>query len=697
MKTNRVLKAVFLYLNLFVFLLTSLAMAATVQKKPIHLISPNGGEKLKIGSEYTIRWQSKGLKGSLDISLMYKNKTLGYLARNMNASRGAYTWKVGQVLKSRIKPSGGYTIRINSGSQKVQDQSDRYFSIIPGSGKTLTTAVKPLTPVKKSITKTKVKKINKAQKKSIRLLSPNGQESLKAGSEYQIRWSARRIRGNVTLYLSQQGKVVGTIAQNIKPGIGRYLWRVHTKLGDKSLRGDRYKILIMTKDRKTRDDSDKYFSIVTAQTNPPDTGGSSGQPEDQGQTLQTPDPQPYITVTEPTKNSGWCPNTAYTIKWESNLPTNLNVKIELVYHNETGYVPLRIITSSTPNDGTYQFNGLNESQVPVLSVGVSVKITVLDNSVYGVSGLIALGKQLKLMMSEPDTWIWRHGTEYTLRWEQICDLPAPLNIELLDANHQPALAIATGLTPLANSNTVMKVKLYKWTVPPSLTPGDYYMRLSGGVVMHERPIKIDGPFVVPTSPEITLIRPIQNEGWCSDIGHTIEWTSNLPAGTHVKIDLVQSTSGGGFIVWRNITPDTLDIGAFTFNDPYPGAIAVRPRVSTLDDTVASIGDSFLFGTPLSLMKPSGNYTWRKGSNHSIIWKQVCDLSGSITLDLLDANQQHAMTIASGLSGNAKSDLLKQRGYVWTIPMNITSGTYYIRVTGGPYSKQRSFNVGDPLN
>jgi len=160
---------------------------------------------------------------------------------------------------------------------------------------------------------------------------------------------------------------------------------------------------------------------------------------------------------------------------------------------------------------------------------------------------------------------------------------------------------------------------------------------------------------------------------------------------------VQSTSGGGFIVWRNITPDTPDTGAFTFNDPYPGAIVVRPRVSTLDDTVLSIGDSFLFGTPLSLIKPSGNYTWRKGSNYPIIWKQVCDLSGSITLDLLDANQQHVMTVASGLSGNAKSDLLKQRGYVWTIPMNIAPGTYYIRVTGGSYSKQRSFNIGDPLN
>ncbi len=696
MKTNRVLKAVFLYLALFAFLLISQAMAATVQKKSIHLVSPNGSEKLKIGSRYAIRWQSKGLKGGLDISLMYKNRNLGYLARNVNISRGTYTWKVGQVLKSKLKSAGGYKILIYSKNYKALDQSDNYFSIISGSGKTSPVVVKPLTPVKKVITKTPLKKTVKVQKKSIRLLSPNGRDRIKAGSEYLIRWSARGIRNNVTIYLSKQGKVVGTIAQNIKPGLGRYKWRVHKRLGSRQLTSGNYKIIIMTQDRTVRDDSDNTFSIVVPQTTSSESEPSD-PPEDQGEPSPVTNDPLYINVTNPVKNSGWCPNTSYTINWDSNLSSTTNVKIDLVYRDATGYVSYRSIVSSTPNDGVYQFNGLSDSQVPILNVGVSVRITATDNSVYGVSGLIALGKQLTLKMSELDTWIWRHGTEYTIRWEQTCDLPAPLNIELLDVNHQHALTIASGLTPQANTFTVVKIKLHKWTVPSTLTPGFYYMRLSAGSVSHERPLRIDVPFVVPTSPEITLNRPTQNEGWCSDVSHTIEWDSTLPPGTSVKIDLMQPTSGGGFAVWRNVTPDTPDTGFFTFNDPYPGAIGVRPRVSTLDDSIASIGDVFLFGSPLSVVKPSGTFTWRKGSSYFIIWKQVCDLSGSVTLDLLDTNQQHVMTIASGLSGVAKSDLLKQRGYSWTIPMNLTPGSYFIRVTGGSKSKQRSFNIGDALN
>jgi hypothetical protein len=223
------------------------------------------------------------------------------------------------------------------------------------------------------------------------------------------------------------------------------------------------------------------------------------------------------------------------------------------------------------------------------------------------------------------------------------------------------------------------------------------MRLSAGSVSHERPLNIDVPFAVPTSPEITLKRPTQNEGWCSDEPHTIEWESTLPPGTRVKIDLMQPTSGGGFAVWRNVTPDAPDTGFFTFSDPYPGAIGVRPRVSTLDDSIASIGDVFLFGMPLSIVKPNGMFTWRKGSSYSIVWKQVCDVSGSVTLDLLDANQQYVMTIASGLSGVTKSDLLKQKGYSWTIPMDLTPGSYFIRVTGGTKSKLKSFNIGEKLN
>ena len=126
-------------------------------------------------------------------------------------------------------------------------------------------------------------------------------------------------------------------------------------------------------------------------------------------------------------------------------------------------------------------------------------------------------------------------------------------------------------------------------------------------------------------------------------------------------------------------------------------MAVRTRISTLDDATATIGDAFVYGAPLSLIQPNGIYTWRKGSNHSILWKQVCNLPGPVTIDLLDSSHQHVVTIASGLTAQAKTDLLKQHGYVWNIPMGLTPGTYYIRVSSGTLSKERSFNIEEPLN
>ncbi len=696
MKSKPIFKKVFFWLTLLFFFFSSYALTAVAKAKTIRLISPNGGETLSLGSITTINWSPNELKGGLDVSLIYNNKNLGFIARNVNASTGLYKWRVGHVLKNTIKPASGYKILIKSKTIRFQDQSDRFFTIAARSQSNTTTMMKPVSTVKKPVTRTPATTKAPSSKKLIRLLSPNGSESYQSGSDVQIRWSARGVTSNLSIHLSQDNRIIGTIAQNIKPGTNRHLWRVSPKIGSRQLVNGNYKILVMTQDRTVRDDSDNTFSIVVSQTTP--SGGEpSDPPEDQNQSSTVSNEPLFINVTNPVQNSGWCPNTPYTINWDSNLPSTTNVKIDLVYRDETGYVTYRNIVSSTPNDGVYQFNGLSDSQVPVLSVGVSVRVIATDNSVYGVSGLIALGKQLKLKMSELDTWIWRHGTEYTIRWEQICDLPAPLNIKLLDLNHQHALTIASGLTPQANTFTVVKIKLHKWIVPSTLTPGSYYMRLSAGSVFHERPLKIDVPFVVPTSPEITLKRPTQNEGWCSDVSHTIEWDSTLPPGTRVKIDLMQPTSGGGFAVWRNVTPDTPDTGFFTFNDPYPGAIGVRPRVSTLDDSIASIGDVFLFGMPLSIVKPSGTFTWRKGSSYFIIWKQVCDLSGSVTLDLLDSNQQHVMTIASGLSGIAKSDLLKQRGYSWTIPMNLIPGSYFIRVTGGTKSKLKFFNIGEKLN
>lgn len=611
MKIKGILAA-FSSVALIMFLSISNLSAATALKttsraqtkaESIRLLSPNGGEKIKLGALHKIRWRANGISGNIAIYMTYRNRTLGTIARNIKASDGFYRWKVGQVLKTRIKAANGYKIVLKTGNKNVFDQSDKYFSIISGSTKSTSMLIAPKTAVQKP-----------AKGPAIR-----------------------------------------------KPG-----------------------------------------RVPSGETGQEGTGGTAGQSDQQKEDTQstqdsTPQAPPYINVTEPVQYAGWCPDTPYAIKWDSNLPSSQNLKIELVRKVQTGFQVWRNITSNTSNDGIYQFNGLDDSQIPVLTIAIYVEVSTLDDAVSGISPLVTLGKQLKLMVSDPDTWIWRKGSEYTIKWEQVCDLPAPLNIELLDANHQHALTIAGALTPLATTFTNVKIKQQKWSVPSSLTPGTYFIRLSSSTLAKEKPINIEEPFVAPSSPEITITSPNQNEGWCSDAEHTIQWTSTLPPATNLKIDFVQSTSGGGFTVWRNIASSTPNSGSYSFTYPYTGAIAVRTRISTLDDATATIGDAFVYGAPLSLIQPNGLYTWRKGSNHSILWKQVCNLPGPVTIDLLDSGHQHVMTIASGLTAQAKTDLLKQYGYVWNIPMSLTPGTYYIRVSSGALAKERSFNIDEPAN
>jgi hypothetical protein len=611
MKIKSILAA-FSSIALFMFFSTSNLSAATALKPrsmsrskapSIKLLSPNGGEKIRIGALHKIRWQTKGVGGNITIYITYKNRTLGTIARNIRASAGVYRWKVGHALKTRIKAADVYKIVLKTGNRKVFDQSDKYFSITSGRAKSIPTLTAPKTSVRKP---------------------------------------AKRPSHRTT---------------------GR---------------------------------------VSPAETGQKDSGGTTGQSDQQKEDTQpsqgsTPEASPYINVTEPVQYIGWCSDTPYAIKWDSNLPSSQNLKIELVSHGQTGFHVWKNISSNTANNGFYQFNGLSDSQIPVLSIALNVRVSTLDNAVSGISPFITIGKQLKLLVSQTYTSIWRQGSEYTIKWEQVCDLPAPLDIDLLDFNHQQALSIASALSPLATTFTTVKIKQHKWTVPSNLTPGTYYIRLSSGTITKEKPIKIDVPFAPPSSPEITITSPNQNEGWCSDNDHTIQWTSNLPSNTELKIDFVQSTSGGGFAVWRNITPGTLNSGSFTFTSPFTGAIVVRPKISTLDDATATIGDAFVYGAPLSLIQPNGLYPWRKGSNHSILWKQVCNLPGPVTIDLLDSGHQHVLTIASGLSAQAKTDLAKQYGYVWKIPMNLTPGTYYIRVTSGALSKERSFNIDEPAN
>ncbi len=112
---------------------TSLNFAGTpLPPAAITVVSPNGGESLRRGTSYTIKWTFTGNPGSsVKIELLKNgvpNSVIAGSAFTGSAGSGSYSWRM-----SRAQTTGtDYQIRVTSTSNgAATDTSDGYFSINP--------------------------------------------------------------------------------------------------------------------------------------------------------------------------------------------------------------------------------------------------------------------------------------------------------------------------------------------------------------------------------------------------------------------------------------------------------------------------------------------------------------------------------------------------------------------------------------
>ena len=104
----------------------------------IKILSPNGGEKWKIGNSYLVRWNSVGSIPQVKIYLVPVNSNAGirYISYGPIANTDSYTYAIpycgpGYECSSNFEiPKGEYYIRITDSKSVVSDQSDASFSII---------------------------------------------------------------------------------------------------------------------------------------------------------------------------------------------------------------------------------------------------------------------------------------------------------------------------------------------------------------------------------------------------------------------------------------------------------------------------------------------------------------------------------------------------------------------------------------
>jgi len=153
----------------------------------ITVVAPNGGEILSEGSAYQIQWTGTG---TLLVRIQYSidNGTSWGLIVDSLKNTGVYNWfPVPNTISNQCR------IRISSLDGVSSDQSDKIFSIVRNTNK------------------------------SLRIISPIGKESLEAGSEQQIKWYSSGIDSVKIDYTTDNGQHWNFIAVD-KKNTGIFYW-----------------------------------------------------------------------------------------------------------------------------------------------------------------------------------------------------------------------------------------------------------------------------------------------------------------------------------------------------------------------------------------------------------------------------------------------------------------------------------------
>jgi len=94
----------------------------------ITVLSPNGGEVLKAGQVYPIRWDANKV-GDVYIRLLQGGKDHGYIVSAILANEGLYNWTVPSDVVANFGESGYKIVIDDNNVQGVSDASDAPFTI----------------------------------------------------------------------------------------------------------------------------------------------------------------------------------------------------------------------------------------------------------------------------------------------------------------------------------------------------------------------------------------------------------------------------------------------------------------------------------------------------------------------------------------------------------------------------------------
>lgn len=360
----------------------------------ITVTAPNGGETFFIGDTRQITWTNSGSINTVAIQYSSDSGVTWTPVTDSTTNDGVFDWVVPDT------PSGNCLVRITGVDGDWDDipldTSDNQFSIfasIPG---------------------------------ALRVVSPNGGESLETGSVHNITWNSTGNFDSVKIeYSPNNGGTWLTIAESTGD-TGSFNWLVPGTPSDSCL----VRIVgnVSQGDDEVSDTSDAVFSIVLP-------------------------PGPVITVQSPNGGDLLYIGSNYNITWTTTGDNDGEIENVLIEYSTNGGDAWQDVTGSTPNDGSFQWVVPDEPSGNCL-----VRISDTDGNPVDVSNAVFTidyppSASVRVLAPNGGETL-DPGSQYTVKWDS-----AGVNNVLIEYSTN------NGENWVFLDSVAADGGVYEWTVP----------------------------------------------------------------------------------------------------------------------------------------------------------------------------------------------------------------------------------------
>ena len=547
---------------------------------------PNGGEIWQAGTTQVINWSSTGVTA---VNIDYTtNNGIDWNAVVANIpSTGFYSWT--QVPNT---PSANCRIRITDAVNGFPvNQSTTTFTIAPPP--------------------------------DITVLSPNGGETLQAGSNSNISWTSTNV-ANVKIEFTTDNGADWNLIIASTPSIGQYIWQ-NIPADNSSL--CRVKISNADGSGQPYDISNNNFTITD-------------------QIVQS------IKLTSPIGEESWQAGTTHNITWNG---TAINsVKIEFTSNNGTDWTT---IANNLAGSGSYAWSlpNINSTQCKVrVSDATDGVPSDVSTSAFSVSPISTIS-----VTSPKAGDVYSAGSPVNIQWTST----GIQNVKIeFTANNG---LLSTDWFSLVDNTPSNGSFVTTFSIPSN----QYRIRISEALTGSPMAYS-DGVFIISAQPvrTISMLAPNGGEQWIVGTTNEIRWTS-----TNIdSVKLEYSLDGGAD--WNTIAANVPSNGLYNW---------LVPNVAFRSDNCRIKVSDFRQGTPFSIS--TGSFSiysskvlkWVFPNGGEYIWQDTLitwTSSGinNVNIEYTEDNGQNWITVVSNSPSTG--------AYYWHLPIVPPATLARLRVT-----------------